>query len=107
MMKTTRSWLALGMVLLAAGMIAGCGADVGAESVTLPTLEPTVTALPPFTPTDLPAPEPIALPDVDWDDLAKFEASMRPAFAQDVYAFADRNRYYIEVRAHRASEGPG
>src|SRR5690606_4585981 len=35
--------------------------------------------------------------EVDWDDVAKFEAAMRPAFAQDVYAFADRNRYYIEA----------
>src|SRR5690606_9631625 len=92
-----RLWAALGMALLIAGLIAGCGAAAGAESLALPTLAPTMTALPPVTPTDYPADEPIALPEVDWDDVAKFEAAMRPAFAQDVYAFADRNRYYIEA----------
>jgi hypothetical protein len=97
MTKTMRLWAALGMALLMAGLIAGCGAAVGAESLALPTLAPTMTALPPVTPTDYPASEPIALPEVDWDDVAKFEAAMRPAFAQDVYAFADRNRYYIEA----------
>ena len=42
MTKTMRLWAALGMTLLMAGMIAGCGAAVGAESLALPTLAPTM-----------------------------------------------------------------
>lgn len=93
----TRIGLVLGIAWWAGVALVGCSSQAGAGSLALPTLAPTVTALPPVTPTDVPAPEPIALPAVDWNDLAPFEAAMRPAFAQDVYAFADRNRYYIEA----------
>src|SRR5690554_3714231 len=93
----TRVWAALGAMLVVGSVLAGCGAEAGAVSLAMPTLAPTMTALPPVTPTDVPAPEPIALPPVDWDDLTKFEAAMRPAFVQDVHAFGDRNRYYIEA----------
>ncbi len=93
----TRVWAALGAMLVVGSVLAGCGAEAGAVSLAMPTLVPTMTALPPVTPTDVPAPEPIALPPVDWDDLTKFEAAMRPAFVQDVHAFGDRNRYYIEA----------
>ncbi len=89
--------LVLSAALLGIAALAGCGAAADAASGALPTLAPTITALPPATPTDLPPVDPIALPAVDWDDVARFEAAMRPTFAGDVYRFADRNRYYIEA----------
>ncbi|HML24250.1 MAG TPA: M1 family metallopeptidase [Aggregatilinea sp.] len=81
----------LGLVLLSA-----CG-STGAGASGLPTLPPTITALPPVTPTDIPAPDPIALPAVDWDNIEPFRAAMRPAYAEDIDAFEDANRYYIEA----------
>lgn len=90
-----RVWLILPCVLLI-GLLAACG-DAGSGASGLPTLLPTLTPLPPSTPTDVPAPDPITLPDVDWDEVDQFRAAMRPAFAGDIDAFANRNRYYIQA----------
>ena len=80
---------------LAALILAGCGSTL--PTGTLPTLPATETAVPHTTPTFLPLPTAAPLPAVDWADTAKFRAAMRPEFATDVDAFADRNRYYIEA----------
>ncbi|WP_119065319.1 M1 family metallopeptidase [Aggregatilinea lenta] len=81
----------LGLVLLTACS----GTDAGASG--LPTLPPTITALPPVTPTDIPVPDAIALPAVNWDDVEPFRAAMRARFTGDVDDFVDANRYYIEA----------
>ncbi len=96
-MGSRRWWGLLALAMAALGMLTACG-DTGAEASRLPTLPPTMTALPPSTPTDVPPPDPIDLPAVDWDDVEHFRAAMRPAFAGDIDAFVDRNRYYIEAR---------
>lgn len=96
MKLSQRVWGSVGTALLGAVVLAACGSSTeGAGG--LPTLAPTITALPPVTPTDVPEPDPIALPPVDWDDVEPFRAAMRPAFAGDVDAFVNRNRYYIEA----------
>ncbi|MBN1678722.1 MAG: M1 family metallopeptidase [Anaerolineae bacterium] len=73
-----------------------CG-DSGSGGSGLPELPPTITPLPPSTPTDVPVPDPIQLPAIDWDDIDRFKAAMRPDFADDVEGFVNRNRYYIEA----------
>ena len=83
-------WL-IGMIVIAA-----CS-EATSETDGLPTLAPTITAMPMSTPTDIPEPDPIQLPVVDWDDLEPYRAAMRPEFAGDIDAFANRNRYYIEA----------
>ncbi len=94
---TSRRFLAL-MALAGLGLVllTACGSS-GAGASGLPTLPPTITALPPVTPTDIPVPDSISLPAADWDNLEPFRAAMRPAFAGDIDAFADANRYYIEA----------
>jgi len=88
------------VVVLMSVLVAACSSEDGGET-RLPTPPPTITALPAMTPT--PVPPPVAegaLPPVDWDNpayLQEYEQAMRPAFAEDVYAYADRNRYYIEA----------
>jgi hypothetical protein len=84
------------LAAIAALFLAACG-DSGAGASGLPRLEPTMTSLPPSTPTDIPAPDPITLPAVDWENVDQFRAAMRPAFADDVDGFVNRNRYYIEA----------
>lgn len=88
------------LVLWGALAVWGLTACAGASSEAggLPTPAPTMTALPPVVPTDVPPADPITLPPVAWDDLDRFRAAMRPAFAGDIDAFAERNRYYIEAR---------
>jgi len=85
------------MVLVAAMIGLSACNDAASSAGGLPTMPPTVTALPPGVPTDLPEPDPINLPPVDWDDVDRFRAAMRPAFAGDIDAFVNRNRYYIEA----------
>lgn len=90
----------IGMVLVVAvvGLLgASACSGTGAGASGLPTLAPTVTAVAPATPTDIPDFEPVQLPKVDWNDVDRFRAAMRPAFAGDIDAFVDRNRYYIEA----------
>ncbi len=96
MSRKNLAWIAVWGIVLIGGLTACAGA--ASEASGLPTLAPTMTALPPATPTDVPPADPIALPPVNWDDLDRFRAAMRPAFAGDIDAFADRNRYYIEAR---------
>jgi len=76
--------------------VSACG-EAPTEASMLPTLRPTITAVPPSTPTDVPAFQPIALPAVHWDDVAQFEAAMRPEYTGDIAGFVNRNRYYIEA----------
>ncbi len=96
MMISKRFWV--GALLLAVGMLAvsACG-QAGTEASALPTLSPTITAVPPSTPTDVPAFQPIQLPAVNWDEVSQFEAAMRPEFTGDIAGFVNRNRYYIEA----------
>jgi hypothetical protein len=77
-------------------VVAACG-DPASGSGGLPTMAPTVTAVPPSTPTDIPEPDPVSLPQVDWDKVDQFRAAMRPEYAEDIDGFVDRNRYYIEA----------
>ncbi len=90
----------VGMVLslLGIGMlaIAACG-EAASGSAGLPTMAPTLTAVPPSTPTDIPEPAAITLPPVDWENVEHFRAAMRPGYEGDIDAFVDRNRYYIEA----------
>jgi len=83
---------------MASALLSACGetASSGAPGG-LPDRAPTVTAQPPTTPTPLPQPQIAPLAPVDWDNLEPFRAAMRPAFAGDVDAFAQRNRYAIEA----------
>jgi hypothetical protein len=96
MRTNTRLWIVLFLVAAGVTLLVACG-DSGSGSSGLPTQRPTITALPPMTPTDVPEPQSAEIDLVDWDDVGKFEAAMRPAFANDVYAWADYNRYYIEA----------
>lgn len=96
-MTTRRIWILLSLALLGSLFVAACG-ESASGSGGLPTLAPTVTAVPPVTPTNIPPPEPVDLPAVDWDDVARFATAMLPEYADDVDGFADRNRYYIEAR---------
>ncbi len=76
-------------------LLAACGGQLPDRP--LPTLVPTPAAAPPATPTFPPLPT-AALPSpVDWEDAARFRQAMRPAFADDVDAFVDRNRYAIQA----------
>ena len=91
-----RVWHSVSLAMIGLLTVAACG-NAASGAGGLPTLAPTITAVPPVTPTDVPEPDPIRLPPVDWDDVDKFRAAMRPAFAGDIDAFASRNRYYIEA----------
>ncbi len=44
-----------------------------------------------------PSPTPAPTPPVSWDDLAPFQAAMRPEFAGDVAQFGQATRYAIDV----------
>src|SRR5690554_2622705 len=92
-----RLWLGLFSLLLIGMVVLSACSEAASGAGGLPTLAPTVTAIPMSTPTDIPEPDPIQLPAVDWDDLDPFRAAMRPEFAGDIDAFANRNRYYIEA----------
>ncbi len=87
--------LLAGLLLVVTVGLAGCGGSLAAAS--LPTLVPTVTALPHATPTAMPLPTPLPPAPADWDDLAPYRQAMRAGFEGDVEAFADRNRYFIEA----------
>lgn len=91
-------WGTLAVLILAALVLSACGDVVSSDESTLPDLDPTVTAVPPTTPTPVPQEIAIELPDVDWNDLEPFRAAMRPEFQDDVAQFVDANRYYIEGR---------
>jgi len=91
-----RIWVVSGVLGLGMMALSACG-DSTSSAAGLPTLPPTITAIPPSTPTDLPAADPIQLPAVDWNDVDKFRAAMRPEFAGDIDGFVNRNRYYIEA----------
>ncbi|MDW8298273.1 MAG: M1 family metallopeptidase [Anaerolineae bacterium] len=60
-----------------------------------PTLQPTETAVPLTTPTLVPEPPRLDLPEVDWQDVSAHKKAMKPAFADDVERFVDANRYFI------------
>jgi hypothetical protein len=91
-----RVWTVLSLVIAGMIVVAACG-DAASGSAGLPTMPPTLTAVPPSTPTDIPEPDPVALASVDWNDIDQFRAAMRPAYAGDIDAFVNRNRYYIEA----------
>jgi hypothetical protein len=93
---SNRVWIVLMVAVMGVIVLAACG-DSGAGASGLPTLPPTMTALPPSTPTDIPAPDPVVIPAVDWDEIDQFRAAMRAEFAGDIDRFVDRNRYYIEA----------
>ena len=93
-LKHVKRFFPLALVSLL--VLTGCG-DSGSSSEGLPPLAPTVTALPPSTPTDIPRPELAALPDVDWSDIHKFRDAMRDAFRGDIDDWEYGNRYYIEA----------
>ncbi len=84
------------LVIAAALALAACG-DAVTEEAKLPDLRPSVTAVPPTTPTPIPQETTYELPAIAWDDLSPFRAAMREGFEDDVAAFADANRYYIEA----------
>ena len=90
----------IGMVLslLGIGMmvIAACG-EAASGSGGLPTMAPTITAVLPSTPTDIPEPAPISLPTWIGRMWSSFRAAMRPGYERDIDAFVNRNRYYIEA----------
>lgn len=84
--------------LVTAGLLLVAGGVPPSLATGLPTFSPTLTALPPGTPTAVPpADEAARLPPVDWADVEIFRAAMRPDFAGDIDRFVDRNRYYIEA----------
>ncbi len=85
-------WAGFSLLIL---VLAACGSQLPAGSV--PTLVPTATAAPHATPTMIPLPTVAPLGANDWDDLLLHYQAVRPAFTDDVDAFADRNRYYIEA----------
>ncbi len=85
------------VVLIVTLLLAACD-DLTHDSSGLPeNLQPTVTAMPATTPTDVPEFEAITLPDVNWDEIEQFRAAMRPAYAGDIDAWAEANRYYIQA----------
>lgn len=83
------------VVVLIALFLTACSGGISGR--TMPTLPPTPTAVPHTTPTAVPAPEVEPPAAVDWSDVGMFRQAMRPAFAGDVDAFANRNRYVIEA----------
>ncbi|MBI5961510.1 MAG: M1 family metallopeptidase [Chloroflexi bacterium] len=89
-------WSLLTLLMLGMIVLSACG-DAASGADRLPALPPTVTAVPPSTPTELPPHDPIQLAPVNWDEIEHFRAAMRPAFAGDIDAFVNRNRYYIEA----------
>lgn len=89
-------WRLFTLLILGSIVLSACG-QAASGSDRLPPLPPTVTAVPPSTPTDLPARDPIRLPPVDWENVEPFRAAMRPAFVNDIDGFVNRNRYYIEA----------
>ena len=96
MTMSKRVWIGLGLIIAGMIVVSACGASVSGEDG-LPTMQPTMTALPPSTPTDIPQPDPVQLPAVDWDEVDQFRAAMRPEYAGDIDGFVNRNRYYIEA----------
>ncbi len=95
MKHTAMRWPVLAALLMGALLLGACGGGLPAGS--LPPLAPTETAVPLATPTFPPLPTAAPLPEVNWEDTAIFQQAMRPEFADDVEAFTDRNRYYIEA----------
>ena len=82
--------------VLSAAALTGCAGS--ARAAVQPTLQPTETAIPLVTPTTVPAPARVVLPAVDWTDVSIHREAMKPAFAADVDAFVDANRYLIIAR---------
>ena len=97
MAKTTiKAWVFVVLALIGVLALSACGDD-DAQADGLPALRPSVTAVPPSTPTNLPPPAQQKLAPVNWENVDHFYAAMLPQFASDVDAFVDRNRYYIEA----------
>ncbi|MBN2303588.1 MAG: M1 family metallopeptidase [Anaerolineae bacterium] len=93
---TQRLWTLVALAIISMMVVSACG-DTASGSGGLPTLAPTITALAPATPTDIPAPDPVDIPAVNWDDVDRFQAAMRPGYENDIKRYMDRNRYYIEA----------
>lgn len=91
-----RTWIVLCLSFIGMLGLSACG-NSASHTGGLPALPPTITAVPPSTPTDLPVSGPVRFPVVDWNDISKFRAAMRPEFAGDIDEFVNRNRYYIEA----------
>ncbi len=94
--KTRNSLWAVVLLLMLAALVMSACSDDGAEGSGLPDLPPTITAVPPSTPTAIPQERTFDLPDVDWNDVDKFRVAMRDEFKDDIDQFVDANRYYIE-----------
>lgn len=92
-----RNWTIVALTIVIMVLLAACGdSDSGGSG--LPELQPSVTARPAVTPTDVPEHDPLALaPPAPWEDVERFKQAMRPAHANDVYEFATRDRYYVEA----------
>lgn len=88
-------WPILAALSLIALLLAACAG--GLPEGSLPTLAPTHTPVSHATPTFPALPTAPPPPPVDWSETAIFRQAMRPAFADEVEAFAGRNRYYIEA----------
>ncbi|MBN1967231.1 MAG: hypothetical protein JW910_21440, partial [Anaerolineae bacterium] len=95
MNRWTSPWTLLAGLVLLALVVAACGGDLTTSS--LPTLAPSAAPLPHATPTFPALPEPVVPPAVNWSDTTIFRQAMCPEFADDVEAFANRNRYSIEA----------
>ncbi|MFQ3537006.1 MAG: M1 family metallopeptidase [Aggregatilineales bacterium] len=88
---------ALGLCVTLALSVLSLSAPLAALSAQ-PTFQPTETALPLATPTAVPAPPLLDLPEVNWQDVSVHKKAMKPAFAADVERFVDANRYFIVAR---------
>ncbi len=95
-MSRNRLWSVVPAAVAGLLLLAACGKDGTGDSL-MPPLRPSQTPLSPATPTDIPEPDPIQLPAVDWNNVDQFRAAMLPAYAGDIDQFVDRNRYYIEA----------
>jgi hypothetical protein len=78
-------------------LIVACGTQGSVDEGTIPTIEPSLTAVPHITSTppphiDLPAVEP-----VDWNDVDHHAAAMRADYVSDIDDWVGGNRYYIQA----------
>lgn len=89
-------YILLTCILLAAMLLVACSED-GSTDGDLPPIENTVAPQPITTPTYVPLAVEDDLQAPDWNRVEHMYAAMRPEFQNDVDAFVDATRYYVEA----------
>ena len=78
-------------------LVAACGTQRSVDDGRIPTIQPSLTAVPHITSTPPPHIDVPAVEPVDWTDVARYAPAMRDDYVSDIDDWVDGDRYYIEA----------